>query len=364
MELQTFINNNNDYLSLFKQLNINFKKYSQLGLLIVSYKYNFNYDFDKYPFIKWCKGAIIRLSDNKVICLPPQKALTKHNINDDNSIPDGDFVLQPLIDGTMINLFYHNNEWFLSSRSYIGAKNKWNDKSSFKNMFDDIIKTKNIDLNVLNKDNSYSFVLQHKKNRIVSEIVDNNIILIQEFSPNDNIFIDIQDIDYKNIVVIKNNDINILKNSFNHSFNYQFKGFTLKNNNERINYLNNEYNKVHDLKQKCNFNNKLLTFLYLRQNNLLKTYLTYFKDDLHLFDKYRNIIYIMKNELHNYYINYFIKKTVEKKNIPYHLKPLLFDLHTLYKKNGIKIKNEIINQYIFELPIKKLCFVLNYYIVN
>ena len=72
----------------------------------------------------------------------------------------------------------------------------------------------------------------------------------------------------------------------------------------------------------------------------------------------------MKNELHNYYINYFIKKTVEKKYIPYHLKPLLFDLHTIYKKDGVKIKNEIINKYIFNLPIKKLCFVLNYYIVN
>ena len=364
MELQTFINNNNDYLSLFKKLNINFKKYSQLGLLIVSYKYNFNYDFDKYPFIKWCKGAIIRLSDNKVICLPPQKALVKHNLNDKNSIPDGDFILQPLIDGTMINLFYHKDEWFLSSRSYIGAKNKWHDKLSFKNMFDDIVNTKNIDLNNLNKNNSYSFVLQHKKNRIVSEIVDNNIILVQEYSPNDNKLIDINDVDYNNIVTIKNNDLNILNNSFNNSFNYQFKGFTLKNENTRINYLNSEYIKVHDLKQKCNFNNKLLTFLYLRQNNLLKTYLSYFKDDLQLFDKYRNIIYIMKNELHDYYINYFIKKSVEKKKIPYHLKPLLFDLHTIYKKNGTKIKNEIINQYIFELPLKKLCFVLNYYIVN
>ena len=70
-------------------------------------------------------------------------------------------------------------------------------------MFDDIINTKNIDLNLLNKDNSYSFVLQHKKNRIVSEIADNNIILIQEFSPNDNKFIDINNVNYNNIVVIK-----------------------------------------------------------------------------------------------------------------------------------------------------------------
>ena len=83
MELQTFINNNNDYLSLFKELNINFKKYSQLGLLILSYKYNFNYDFDKYPFIKWCKGAITFML---IIKLFTKKALV-NNLNDE--IPMG-----------------------------------------------------------------------------------------------------------------------------------------------------------------------------------------------------------------------------------------------------------------------------------
>ena len=35
MELQTFINNN-DFISEFKKFNINFKKYSELGLIIVS----------------------------------------------------------------------------------------------------------------------------------------------------------------------------------------------------------------------------------------------------------------------------------------------------------------------------------------
>ena len=30
------------------------------------------------------------------------------------------------------------------------------------------------------------------------------------------------------LFVIKNNDLSVLKNSFNNSFNYQFKGFILK----------------------------------------------------------------------------------------------------------------------------------------
>ena len=70
-------------------------------------------------------------------------------------------------------------------------------------MFDDIINTKNIDLNLLNKDLTHIVLYYNIKNRIVSEIVDNNIILIQEFSPNDNIFIDINNVNYNNIVVTK-----------------------------------------------------------------------------------------------------------------------------------------------------------------
>ena len=72
----------------------------------------------------------------------------------------------------MLNIFYHN-EWIISTRSFINAKNKWNDNLSFKKMFDEIINEKNINLDNLNKNFSYSFVIQHKKNRIVTEIVDN-----------------------------------------------------------------------------------------------------------------------------------------------------------------------------------------------
>ena len=44
MELQTFINNNTDYTSKFRELNLNTKKYGELGLLIVTYKYNFTHN--------------------------------------------------------------------------------------------------------------------------------------------------------------------------------------------------------------------------------------------------------------------------------------------------------------------------------
>ena len=366
MELQTFINNNTDYTSKFRELNLNTKKYGELGLLIVTYKYDFKYDFDENPFIKFCKGAIIRLDDNKVICLPVKKCTDKHDLSNcsTDSFNEDNMTLQPLLDGTMINMFYHNDEWFLSTRSYIGAKNKWDQNISFKKMFEDIVKEKNINFDELNKKHSYSFVLQHKENRIISEIVDNNLIMVQEYSPETFLLQDFEDNIYKSFTIIKNNDMNVLHDSLNKPFNFQFKGFTIKDNKsfKRINFVNSQYQYVFDLKSKANFNNKLLAFLYLRNNKLLTEYLKYFNDDAKLFDSYRNIVYIMKNELHDCYVKYFIKKEIQKKDIPYQLKPVLYELHTLYKQQQVKITNEVVNNYIYVMPIKRLCFILNYYL--
>ena len=365
MLLQEFINKNTDYTSQFRNLNLNYKKYGELGYLIVTYKYGFDYDYEKYPFIRECKGAIIRLSDNKIICPSVFKAENTYNLSNYNDdINTDDMILQPLIDGTMINIFYHNTEWFISTRSYIGAKNKW-DNVSFKNMFDSIVKEKSIDFNELDKNNSYSFVLVHRDNVIVSQVEDNNLILVGEYSPENSSFVNLEDKSdvYKSFTIIKNNDMKVLYDSLNKSFNYQFKGFTLKNkNNNRINFINENYSVVKNLKDKGSFNNKLLSYLYYRNNKLLSEYLKYFKNDSELFDKYRNIFFIFKNELHSNYVNLFIKKSIEKKDVPYQLKSHVFSLHEIYKTQKIKITNEVVNNYLYALPIKRLCFSLNYYL--
>ena len=123
MDLQHFINNNTDYLSQFRKLNLNVKTYSQLNLAIVTYKRNFDYNFTENTFIKWCKGAIINTNTNKLVCLPPQKCLEKYTFSDVLIENNDDMVLQPLIDGTMINMFYHKDDGLIST--FYWRKNKW-----------------------------------------------------------------------------------------------------------------------------------------------------------------------------------------------------------------------------------------------
>ena len=69
----------------------------------------------------------------------------------------------------------------------------------------------------------------------------------------------------------------------------------------------------------------------------------------------------MRNELYSNYCEHFIKKEIVTKDVPYQLKPLIFELHNIYKSAGQKINMKLINDYLHNTNIKRLTFILNYY---
>ncbi|MBD23438.1 MAG: hypothetical protein CMG46_00315, partial [Candidatus Marinimicrobia bacterium] len=77
--------------------------------------------------------------------------------------------------------------------------------------------------------------------------------------------------------------------------------------------------------------------------------------------KYNSLLSILRNELHSNYSKYFIIKDIKLKDIPFQLKPLLFELHNEYKRLGNKINFKYICNYTDRLNINKLIFTLNYY---
>ena len=59
MDLQTFINQNKDnYIDLFKQEKLVYRKYPKLNLLVVKRKYGSDFSTDK-SWLNYCRGAII-----------------------------------------------------------------------------------------------------------------------------------------------------------------------------------------------------------------------------------------------------------------------------------------------------------------
>jgi hypothetical protein len=347
MELQEYIQKTDNYLQEFKGQKIYVQKNGGLALLKM-YR-NRGYDFENNPWLRYCRGAIVDLATNKLICVPPMKSEKVENINDltDND----DITYENLLEGTMINMFYHNNEWNISTRSSIGCKNSWDGKVSFLDMFrevsNDIQHYKD-----LKKNHCYSFVLQHKRNRIVSPVFENRIVLVQQYNLETMEIVEPDDL-YHIERCLK---INL--QDYKGPLKFSVKGLTFYKNGIRHKWINPEHEYV--LSLKMNHNDKFLNYIDLRKKRLLNEYLKYFPEDSYQFEEYQRKFYLIKNHLYECYVNHFIRKELDLKEINYSLKPHLFKLHEFYKKEGIKINVKIVSDYLHSLDGKQIMFICNY----
>ena len=358
MELQDFINDTDNYIKAFKDSKMNVKKYSQLDLLLVKTYSNQTYDYEKNPWMKYCRGVIINMKTDRVICIPPLKSKQEKEINIDDY--DESYSFEPLVDGTMINVFFHNDKWFISTRSNIGAKNSWDGKVPFYKLFTEVNHGDQW-LEGLKKDHCYSFTLQHKKNRIVSPILENKLYLIEMYDLSNGgiLKVDTEKLDVidgiMNNFLILRSDIGCYLNMDN---SYSVKGFTIKRGTERIKWINPNYEYVNNLKR--NFNNKFLSYIELRQQWKLSEYLKYFPEERHIYNLYRDRYSQIKNELYESYIAVHITKSKEFSEVNYVLKPLIYEIHGYYLKHKHKINMSYINEYMQNIPGKRLLFIYNY----
>ena len=347
MEVQNFINQNEDYLIKFNNMNLQLLKYNVLGLTIIKYNHKTVID----DFTKLFKSVIVDQKTNKVLSVAPMKSVK----SDHDILMNKETEISRMYDGTMINVFYHNNEWILSTRSFIGAKNYWNknSKKSFKDMFNECFNQ----YEELNKNHSYSFVLQHKDNSNITPVKNDQVILVEEYDENLN-KINLNDNKYtfkciktyKNYYELKKEELDIEKYD---------KGYNIIKDGVRYVYITDDYKYVFDLRP--NQNNKMFIFLTLYKQRNLNEYLKVYDDDNELFEIYKNKYHIMKNELYNNYCKHFITKEIVTKDVPYQLKPVIYELHDIYKSTNQKINSKLISDYLRNMNIKRLTFILNYY---
>ena len=180
MDLQNYISHTPEYVKEFKKHKLNVRTYSKMGLMIVKCYRNNNYDYENHPWIRYCRGAVIDTTNDKVVCVPPMKSYEEENVNKIIEDFNTENTYQPLIDGTMINMFHHNDKWMVATRSNIGAKNSWEKGDSFLDMFLDVYGDSWF--NELKKNYCYSFVLQHPQNRIVVPFSKPQLVLINVYN--------------------------------------------------------------------------------------------------------------------------------------------------------------------------------------
>jgi hypothetical protein len=358
MELQDFISHTADYEGEFRKMGLQVKKRS--GLLLVKYPYGM--DLANCPeWVRQCRGAVIDRESASVVCLPPTKA-TERPIEElfqspEETETETETEVQVLVDGTMVNLFYHKGEWVKTTRGSIGAHNTWDTRKSFKTMFEEC---GTIDYDTLDPACCYSFVMRHRENRIVSPVYANELWLVDVYRRTDEGIRRLRVSDYPQLSMTGSIVETFTRKMYDVTRELPFycKGYTEKQGSMRYKYLNPEYLRIRSLKP--NTNSPYLNYLELRQNGNLKEYLRYFPEDVEVFGRYRNHLHILTNELYETYKQVHILKQMAKEDIPYHLKPLLYDVHGIYLTTKQPTTWAILKQYIHELPPKKLLFALNY----
>ena len=333
--LQDWINTNN-YIEEFKKHKVQYRKYPDKDLLIIKRKYGLPYS-DEFPWLNYCRGLIINYKTNKIVFIPPIKSKDVLTIEE----LQGKGSLENLVDGTMINLFNINNEWLVSTRYNIGCTNKWTQDINFKEMFDEC--SKKLDYESLYKDHTYSFVMRHSKNKMISKINKNELVLVEVYQG------------HQKLSILPKNDNYTLVNEWSPYSLY--KGFTVSNNNIRYKWLTSEQKFINMIQP--NTNNPCLNYITLRNSGFLTSYLNIFPDMRFEFDKYRKKIYTLTQLLYKYYVNVNIKKQLEKKDIPFVLKPLVYELHGIFLRDKQGISYQIVTQYIYNLEPTRLQFVIN-----
>jgi len=337
MELQQLIKLEN-YIDIFKKEGVVYRKYPDLGLMIIKRKYGSDYVEDT-PWLNYCRGLIIDYINHKIIFIPPIKSreiLTKEEFMGSHT----DY--KELVDGTMINLFWFQGEWVTATRSNIGCTNKWSQDMNFGQMFQEC--SKDLDHATLNKEYTYSLVMRHKKNRITSPVEQNELILVEV---------------YHNLCRVdelpENNGYRIMK--VNNTSSGLQKGLTAYRDGMRYKWLTNEHKFIEMIKP--NTNNTCLNYLTLRNSGHLTSYLKLFPEKRFEFDTFRKTVHNITQLLHQYYVSVFIHKEVDKKDIPFAFRPLLYEIHGHYLKDKQGISWQYVKQYIHDMEPKRLQFVMN-----
>ena len=282
---------------------------------------------DEYDTLGKIRSIVI--SGGKLIGFSPPKSTHV-------SLEDVGTRVEEFIDGTMINLCY-DHEWVISTKSVLGANTRfYQEGPSFYEMFKEALNESQLSLDQLDTKKSYSFVLQHPKNRIVTPINIPALYIVEVYKIDGNTINLVYDRDeFKDTRVRFPMKLSIktreeLKED-GETQTYSFKGYMLKNGINREKCMNPAYIKI----EKLRGNHHHLTFSFLQhlKEGTLVEWLCYFPEYQEKCDVYQQRFNQYIDFLYRNYVDCFI-----------HKKKLLRNYDNLYKYHMYTLQGIYLNQ--------------------
>jgi hypothetical protein len=343
---------------------------------------------DLIPSYGLCRSVILN-SVNQVVGFAPPKSIHADDFIKKYNEKDNGIRAEEFVEGTMINVFFDpaigvTGSWEISTRNTVGATCtffKSPKSKTFRQMFMEAATECNLDINQLEKELCYSFVLQHPENRIVVPFSKPKLYLVGVYKINNNDnkvtinFFDAHEYQYHftndlgtsvkfpQIYEFDKYDELIEKyGSMNTS--YDIVGLVIHNKitGERTKIRNPVYEQVRNLRG----NQPKLQYQYLclRKDGKVKEFLKFYPENKKDFSTFRDQVHLFTNTLYSNYVSCYIKKEKPLMEFTEQYRTHIFNIHKLYidelREKKQFITNTVVQKYVNELHPSLLMYCLNF----
>jgi hypothetical protein len=357
---------------------------------------------EKYKTIKYDKSSLITPelvkeygalrsvvinSLNQVICFSPPKSISYFEFT--AMYPewtDGSKQIiapQEYVEGTMINVFWdpHVSEFLISTKNTVGADSSFfvqTPRKTFKQMFEESAMHLNLDINLLNPEYCYSFVMQHPNNTLVTHFVEPMLHLIAVYK-----ITQFGGVDSVNINIAKScnhlyaSGVSYLQNydsltSYQEAVDkyasvttpYLIQGVVFINleTGERCKVRNPNFDQVKKLRG--NQPKSQFQYLTLLSQQKVQEFLSFYPEFADDFTIYREQLGKFSRTLVGLYKDCYVKKMGPLITYPKQYRTHMFNLHALYtsilKPNGKRVTHWTVMEYVVGLPTDHLMYALNF----
>jgi hypothetical protein len=126
----------------------------------------------------------ISFPENKVLCFSPPRSVPYEKFKTTPMNNRDNIIMSEIVEGVMVNLFYEHrtSSWEIATKCAIGGDYNFSGEksASFREMFFECLHCKKNDvfLDAFPKNYSYSFVIQHPKNKIILSTPEPKLYLV------------------------------------------------------------------------------------------------------------------------------------------------------------------------------------------
>lgn len=365
-------------------------------------------DFLNYDLVSsygLCRSIIINSADKVVGFAPPKSVsaevfIEKYPLQNNKS----SIIAEEFLEGTMINVFFDSTigitgGWEISTRNTVGATssfykshstNATNERpessrksKTFREMFMEAAEVCTLDINKLDKDMCYSFVLQHPENRIVVPFKTPQLYLVAAYKirTEENGVISVEPFHsgyYKGSAhyIAKETKVRfpemytfdkysaLIDKYASMNTPYNVMGVILFNidTGERTKFRNPVYEQVRSLRG----NQPKLQYQYLclRKEGKVKDFLKYYPENKGDFSIFRDQVHIFTNTLYENYVSCYIKKSKPLLEFPKEFRTHMYTIHQHFlnelREKKQFITNTFVQKYVNGLHPSLLMYCLNF----